>query len=233
MEAVLDPNRALRNARIVAVLVVVTGLVVAHRLGVFEQFAAPEKVKQTLVDLGPWGYVAFLLAFALLQPFGMPGTIFVFAAPLIWPWPIAFALSMTGTMAASTIGFSFSRFVARDWVAKIIPKRFKKYDEALEKRGLLTVAVLRFIFWMPPLLHAFFGISKVRFWAHFWGSLAGYFIPLLLVSYFGEKIWDAAKAAPKEFWIATGVILAVMLAGAWLLKRRPATPAASEDGKDT
>lgn len=229
MEAVLDPNRALRNARILAVLVVVTGLIVAHRLGVFEQFAAPERVRQTLVDLGPWGYVAFLVAFALLQPFGMPGTIFVFAAPLIWPWPIAFALSMTGTMAASTIGFSFSRFVARDWVAKIIPARFKKYDEALAKRGLLTVFVLRFVFWMPPLLHAFLGISKVRFWTHFWGSLAGYFVPLLVVSYFGERLWVAAKTAPKEFWIVTGLILAIMLAGAWLLKRRPA----EEDRKDT
>ena len=30
----------------------------------------------------------------MLQPFGLPGTVFVFAAPLIWPWPVAFGLSM-------------------------------------------------------------------------------------------------------------------------------------------
>ena len=104
---------------------------------------------------------------------------FVIAAPLIWPWPVAFALSMTGTMAASVVGFSFARFVARDWVSTMIPARFRKYDDALAQRALTTVFVLRLVFWMPPLLHAFFGVSKVRFWTHFWGSLAGYVLPLL------------------------------------------------------
>jgi uncharacterized membrane protein YdjX (TVP38/TMEM64 family) len=122
------------------------------------------------VQLGPWGYVAFILAYTSLHPFGVPGTLFVVAAALIWPWPIAFVLSMVGTMAASCVRFSFSRFVARDWIVGIIPARFKKYDEALERRAFTTVFLLRLIFWMPPLLHAFFGVSKVRFWTHFWGS---------------------------------------------------------------
>jgi uncharacterized membrane protein YdjX (TVP38/TMEM64 family) len=218
--AVLDPNRALRNARILAVLVVATLLIVAQRLGVFEQFAAPERVKQTLVDLGPWGYLAFIGAYALLHPFGMPGTVFVFAAPLIWPWPIAYALSMTGTMAGSVVGFSFSRFVARDWIAKIIPARFKKYDEAVAKRGFVTVFLLRLILWMPPLLHAFFGISKVRFWTHFWGSFFGYLLPLFLVSYFGERLWEAARTAPHEVWFTIGAAVVIAVIGWWLVRRR-------------
>ncbi len=57
------------------------------------------------MELGPWGYVAFVAAYAALQPFGVPGTVFIMAAPLIWPWPVAFALSMAGTMAASVVGF--------------------------------------------------------------------------------------------------------------------------------
>ena len=101
----------MRNAKIAAVLGVIALLAVAHRFGVLEQFGDPARMKQTLVDLGPWGYVAFVLAYAVLQPFGVPGTVFVVAAPLIWPWPVAYALSMVGTMAASVVGFSFARFV--------------------------------------------------------------------------------------------------------------------------
>src|SRR5579859_2423695 len=112
-------------------------------MGLFQQFADPARLKQTLVDLGPRGYVAFVVAYALLQPFGVPGTVFVMAAPLIWPWPVAFALSMTGTMAASVVGFSVARFVARDWVSGMIPARFRKYDEALAARALVTVFLLR------------------------------------------------------------------------------------------
>jgi uncharacterized membrane protein YdjX (TVP38/TMEM64 family) len=208
--------------KIVAVALVVALLVIAQRLGVFEQFGDPERVRQTLVQLGPWGYLAFVGAYAVLQPFGIPGTVFVMAAPLIWPWPIAFGLSMTGTMAASVVGFSFSRFVARDWIARKIPDRFRKYDDALTRRAFRTVFLLRLIFWMPPLLHAFFGVSKVRFATHFWGSLVGYVLPLFVMSFFGEKLFAAMKRAPLEAWLALGGGMAALAFVAWMVRRRRA-----------
>src|SRR6185437_1436172 len=180
----------------------------------------PAHLKQALVDLGPWGYLAFLGAYTLLQPFGVPGTVFVVAAPLIWPWPIAFALSMVGTMSASVVGFSFARFVAREWVAARIPARFRAYDEALEKRAFLTVFTLRFVFWMPQVLHAFLGISRVSFWTHFWASAAGYVIPLLVVSYFGPQVFEAARAAPREVWIGVGLAAVAVALAVWAVRRR-------------
>lgn len=214
-----------RSIKIAAVVVVLALLVLAQRLGVFEQFGDPERVRQTLVELGPWGYVAFVVAYAALQPFGVPGTVFIMAAPLIWPWPVAFALSMAGTMAASVVGFSFARFVARDWVSTRIPERFRKYEDALARRAFRTVFILRLVFWMPPLLHAFFGVSKVRFSTHFWGSFAGYILPLLLVSFFGERLFDAMKHAPPAVW--AGIVASLLLLGVtvWLIKRRSAARA--------
>jgi uncharacterized membrane protein YdjX (TVP38/TMEM64 family) len=201
----------------VALVIAVAGvLLTAQRLGAFQALAEPARLARTLVELGPWGYAAFVLAYTVLQPFGVPGTIFILAAPLIWPWPVAFALSMTGTMSASVVGFSVARFLVRDWVAERIPARFRKYDEALARRAFGTVFLLRLIFWMPPLLHAFFGVSKVRFGTHFWGSLAGYVIPLLLVSYFGQKLFDALRSAPIEVWVAVGAaVVAIALTALW------------------
>lgn len=193
--------------KIALVLLVVCVLVTAQQTGLLHQFGHPALIRASLQELGPWGYVAFIAAYTVLQPFGVPGTVFVIAASLVWPWPIAYALSMTGTMAASVVGFSFARFVARDWISTRIPKRFRKYDEALEKRGFVTVVILRFIFWMPPLLHASLGISKVRFWQHFWGSLVGYLVPLFLMAYFGEKVLTWLKEAPVEVWIAIPMVL--------------------------
>jgi uncharacterized membrane protein YdjX (TVP38/TMEM64 family) len=213
-------TRSLRGVKIAAVVLVLAGLVVAHQMGIFELFGEPARLKQALVELGPWGYVAFVAAYAALQPFGLPGTVFILAAPLIWPWPIAFALSMAGTMAASVVGLSFARFVARDWVAKRVPARFHAYDDALARRGFVTVVTLRFIFWMHPMLHAFFGLSKVRFWTHFWGSAAGYFLPLLATAYFGEKVFDAMRDAPPSVWIGLGVATVAILVVAWLIRRR-------------
>jgi len=211
--------RSLRIAKIAAVSGVAVALAVAWRLGVLERFGDPAELSRALVELGAWGYVAFLLAYTVLQPFGVPGTVFVVAAALIWPWPIAFALSMVGTMAASVVGFSFARFVARDWVATILPARFRAYDDALARRAFTTVLVLRFVFWMPPLLHAFFGVSKVRFWTHFWGSFLGYLVPLFLVSYFGQRAFDAMRALPLEAWLGLAGGAAVVAAAVWLVRR--------------
>lgn len=208
------------------VVLVAALMAAAHQLGLFGVFAEPARAKVALLELGPLGYLAFVAAYAVLQPFGVPGTVFIMVAPLIWPWPVAFGLSMVGTMAASVVGFAFARFVAREWIARRIPARFKKYDEALERRGFATVFTLRLIFWMPPMLHAFFGVSKVRFWTHFWGSFFGYVPTLFLVSYFGEKLFEMMKTASTGTWVAVVAATIAIVAGAWWLARE-ASPTSS------
>jgi uncharacterized membrane protein YdjX (TVP38/TMEM64 family) len=220
MEGALRTPRDSRALKLGAVLAVVALLALAHHLGLLHLFADPAAVAKTLRALGVWGYVVFLAAYTMLQPFGVPGTVFVMAAPLIWPWPVAFALSMAGTMAASVVGFSFARFVARAWLERKIPARFRKYDEALAKRAFATVVVLRFIFWMPQLLHTFLGLSKVGFWTHFWGSLVGYALPLLLMSFFGQALFQAMKTAPASVWIAIGVASVLVTLAVWRLRGR-------------
>jgi uncharacterized membrane protein YdjX (TVP38/TMEM64 family) len=218
------PPRALR----IALLALVAGiLLLAQRYGVFHRFASPARVAQTLVDSGGWGYLTFVVAYGALNPVGVPGTVFVLAATLIWPWPVAFGLSMVGTMAASVNGFVLNRLILREWISRLIPARFRKYDEALATRAFVTVFFLRLVFWMPPLLHAFFGVSKVRFWTHFWGSLAGYVLPLFLLTFFGPRVFDALKSIPLATWIELGAAAAAAVAIALslrLLRRRvPAT----------
>ncbi len=210
------------HPRAAVVLVVVIVLVAAQRLGLLAQLSEPEQLTRTLLELGPWGYVAFIGVFATFQPFGIPGTVFVFAAALVWPWQIAFVLSMAGSMAASVVGFSFARFVARDFLSRKIPARFRKYDDALERRALATVFLLRSVFWSAPLLHAFFGVSKVPFRTHFSGSFLGYLLPLFLMSFFGQKLFELLKHAPREAWVLTAVAIVVGAVGVFLFRRRAA-----------
>jgi uncharacterized membrane protein YdjX (TVP38/TMEM64 family) len=203
------------------VAVVAAALAAAYWAGLFRDFGDAARAKATLLGLGPWGYVAFVAAYAALQPFGVPGTVFILVAPLVWPWPTAFALSMAGTMAASVVGFSFARFVARDWLAPRVPARFRRYDEALARRGFATVFLLRLVFWMPPPLHAFFGVSRVPFGTHFWASLAAYTPSLLATSYFGPRALTGLREAPAWAWAAAAAALGA--AGAfWLAGRRRA-----------
>jgi uncharacterized membrane protein YdjX (TVP38/TMEM64 family) len=208
------------KSRIAVVVLAAVALAIAYRLGVFQRLSSPSQVRQTFVELGAWGQVAFVVAYTVFQPFGVPGTVFVMAAPLIWPWPAAFALSMAGTMGASVVGFSFARFVARDWFARRVPPRIARYEAALERRAFTTVFVLRLVFWMPQWLHAFFGVSRVGFWTHFWGSLAGYAPPLFLMSYFGQRLFDFLQKKTPAFWVEAGLGTAVVALAVWLGARR-------------
>jgi uncharacterized membrane protein YdjX (TVP38/TMEM64 family) len=194
------------------VVLVLTLFALAYHFGIFSWVSAPRSLARRLVEMGVEGYVVFVVTYAVLQPFGVPGTVFIIAAPLIWPWKTAFALSMAGTMGASVIGFSFARFVARDWVAARIPARFRKYDHAIELNGFRTVFFLRLIFWMPQLLHSFLGVSKVSFSTHFWASLLGYVPPLFVVSYLGSEVFDGAGNLQPRAWPALGGLLLVSLA---------------------
>ena len=193
--------------RLALIAIAIALIVIAWRMGWLARLARPRSLARTLAAEGARGYLAFLIAYALLQPFGVPGTVFVFAAPLIWPWPIAFALSMVGSMVASVIGFSFARFVARDFVAARVPARFRRYDEALERHAFRTVFLLRLIFWMPQALHFFFGVSRVRGATHFWASLLGYLAPIFVMSYFGAQLFDEAGHMQPRAWILIGSLV--------------------------
>lgn len=217
------PARSL-GAKLGVVALVLVVLACAWHFGVFARLGEPRALARALVEMGGWGHLAFVVSYTVLQPFGVPGTVFVVAAPLIWPWQTAFALSMIGTMLASIVGFMFARFIARDWVEARIPARLRKYDAALERSAFLTVVILRLLLWMPQPLHFFFGVSKVGFWTHFWGSLIGYAPTLFLVSYLGAEMFDASGKMQPAAWPIMGalfvasVVIAV-LARAWERRR--------------
>lgn len=201
------------------VVLVAALLVGAWQSGLLQRLTEPQRLAEEIAGLGATGMVAFILIYGLLQPFGVPATVFVVAAPLIWPWPVAFGLNMVGTMLASLIGFGFARVVARDWVAARIPARFRQYDALLEERAFATVALLRLILWTPQALHFFLGVSRVPAWTHFWGSLVGYLFPMLLVSYLGDRLFDGAGKMQTDAWPALVLMGVVSVGGALWLRR--------------
>lgn len=218
-------SRASRAAKVALAGATAGMLVLAWRLGALDIVAEPERLRAWILERGAWGQLAFVIAYALLQPFGVPGTVFLLVAPLLWPWPEAYGLTMVGTMAASVVGFSFARFIARDFVARRIPARFRAYEEALARRAFVTVVTLRFVLWMPPALHAFFGVSRVSFATHFWGSLIGYALPLLAMAYFGERLFQWLAGVPAVAWAIAGAVLAtiaVTVTLVWLRRRHVA-----------
>ena len=56
--------------------------------GDFFQYLAPDRLRELLTDAGAWGPILVISLFSVVQPFGMPGAIFMVAAAgeVSWDW---------------------------------------------------------------------------------------------------------------------------------------------------
>jgi len=197
------------KARLALVGLALASLAIAWRTGLLALFADPESLRATLVGLGPLGYGAYLAAFTFLQPLGVPGIGFVLGATFVWSKPVAFALSVAGSMTSSTIGFAFARFVARDWVSARMPAWLRPWEARLAERGLVTTAVLRLIFLMNPFVNGLLGVSSVSIATYLAGSLVGYLPALAVVVWVGAEVFEQVRAHPAAAAIAV-VALAIV-----------------------
>ena len=70
-------------------LVGIVALVFAalYGLGLFDLILEPERVRATVDGLGLWGPVLYVLGFALLEPFFVPGIAFMIPGAMVWGFP--------------------------------------------------------------------------------------------------------------------------------------------------
>ena len=181
--------------------------------GVFDAFRETERVKALLLGWGAWGWVVYVVCFALLEPFGVPGILFVVPAGLIWPKPVAFGLSLLGSLLAGTLGFGFARFLARDWVERRLPMRFRRFDDVLARRGLATVIAIRLMFFLAPPAHWVLGLSNVSFRTFLVGSAIGFVPGIATLTFAGGSLFEWLLTQPPGPWaLAAGVAVAALIA---------------------
>ena len=199
------------RTRRLAVLAAALGLLIgAWRLGVFQLLKDPAHVKALLLESGSLGFLVYVVAFAVLQPISpMPGVVFIVAASLVWPPPVAIALSMVGSTLAAVNGFWFARYLARDWVEQWIPDKLRKYDEHLATRGFLTVVALRLFFWTNQGLNFLFGLSRVGFTTHLVGTVVAFVPVVIALTYLGDAMMTVLLHQPMERWVAAAVVIVV------------------------
>ncbi len=207
--------------RIVLLACVGFGLVTAWSLGLFELLADPEETARLLRELGAWGYVLYVVSFALLAPFFVPGAAFVIPAAMIWPRWLALALSLVGAAGAGSVGFAFARFLAQDWVAARIPTRLRRWDDALALRPVRTVATIRLLFMFFPPSHWALGISGVRYGPFVLGTVLGLTPLVVALTWLGGEMmdWMQEQSAERLWWIAGGIV-AIALVYRVLARRR-------------
>ena len=149
------------NRKVVAFTVLATAVVLFFALGGYGWITGDGNVERLLTQTGILGPIIFVLLMWCTQPLGVPGFVYMVPAGIVWPYPLAIALSWIGNIGASYIAFMFARWFARDWVRYRIPPRMHRYDNRLEQGGLRPVILLRLVFGQLPPDDWLLGVTKV------------------------------------------------------------------------
>jgi uncharacterized membrane protein YdjX (TVP38/TMEM64 family) len=163
-DPVSSPSRARLLLALVYVALVVTLVVLDVDLAEGQAW---------LRQAGLLGLLAFVAAFALLQPLGVAAHVFIVVAAVVWaPW-VALLASWSGAVLAGCVAFGFARYVGREWVQDRLPPRLRVWDERLAVRGFRTVLTMRLLLFTFGPMQLMFGVSRVGFLAFVAGSALG------------------------------------------------------------
>jgi uncharacterized membrane protein YdjX (TVP38/TMEM64 family) len=221
-ELVARPKWSGPTQKIAALAVVSTFVMIAWRGGLFDALSDVSRVRALLLGSGGWGGLLYVLGFGLLQPLGVPGIVFLIPASMVWPRPMAFALSLIASLLASSVGFGFARFLARDWVSRHLPLRFRRFDDLLARHGLRAVIAIRLVFFLTPPAHWVIGLSGVRYRTFLLGSALGLIPGIAAVVFLGSSAAKWLLEQPRWVWLLAVVGIVAVLLGRRLFQHQRA-----------
>jgi uncharacterized membrane protein YdjX (TVP38/TMEM64 family) len=132
-----------------------------------------EALRSRLVVFGPWAQLAYVAAFAVLQPLGPPGHLFILTAGLLWPKPEAFACALAGALSAQALSIGLYRTLLRRWAERRLPERVRRYESWLLRRPIIGVTCVRLVAFTGQLAALALALSRVRVWPLFVGTVLG------------------------------------------------------------
>ena len=188
--------------------------------GALADLAQPERIRALLTETGVVGPLLFLVAFATLQPFGLPGMTFMIPAALVWPPALAIALCLGGAVGAGALAFALARWIGPDAILARLPESLRRRTLAAQASGFRTVLVVRLLFFLFPPAHWALGISGIRFGPFVLGSALG-FAPWMTVWILGTREF-AHQLERLPVWEAVGLgvaLLALAAAVVWWRRR--------------
>lgn len=193
----------------------------AWQLGAFESFGTPQRVRALIESWGVWAYVLWLVTFVVLMPFGIPAFMWVLPAGILWPFWIAYALSLLAVAGGSSVGFLFARYIAHDWVSARMPPRIRRLDERFAANGLRSVILFRLLFMLGAPTHWLLGLSRIGYGTFVVGTVIGAMPVVALVAWFGHDVihWAEVHGALAAA-ITVAMVAGIVFVRRWLRTRR-------------
>jgi uncharacterized membrane protein YdjX (TVP38/TMEM64 family) len=168
-------------------------------------------------DLGVAGPIAFVPLSAVLNSLFFPGQVLAGVAGLLFGIPLGIAVALAGAVASAGLQLSITRYLAREQVGALLPKRVRRIDEFLERRGFLAVMYVRILPGIPyvPMNYGA-GLTRLKLRDMLTGTGVGAVPKTFAYVSLGGSIDDLSRPEAK---VAIGMLVVFGLAGLVLAGR--------------
>lgn len=174
-------------------------------------YLSPEKLGAYMEITASWAPLVFILAYTVGVCLFVPATVFITLGVILFGVFWGFVYSWLGSLVGCTASFYMARYLGRDFAARLVGNRLKKYDEAIESCGFSTVLYLRLACLPFTPLNFAMGLTKVRFQDFFWGTALGIFVVTLAITLLVGAIKDLWAGGLWDPSITWKVLLVVCL----------------------
>jgi len=166
--------------------------------------------KEKINAFGIWGPVIYIILYVLRPLILFPAAVFSASAGAIWGLKGLIYL-LIGANLSAIAEFIIARYFAREAVEKLIKGKFSTIDQAVEKKGFVTVLLIRLIpnvAW--DIQNLALGLTKVKFRDYALATFIGIMPGSFALVYFGSS-FISVITNPKHFW---KIIVAFLIFGA-------------------
>jgi uncharacterized membrane protein YdjX (TVP38/TMEM64 family) len=162
-----------------ALLVAVAAALAYVRLGTsFGASLSTARIRELVLHAGTAGVAVFVVAFCAGELLHVPGLVFVAAAVLAWGRVVGGAAAYGGALVAVSLVFVVVRAIGGQPLGAIAQPRLRAILARLERRPILTVALLRLVLWLAPSVNYALALSPVRYRDYAVGSALGLAVPV-------------------------------------------------------
>lgn len=175
-------------------------VLIASMLIFYRHKINPADLQQFIRSLGTLGPLIFILAYAIAVISFVPGSILTLTGGLLFGPVLGTLYNITGAVLGATGSFVISRFIAHDWIQKMMSKKLKIIAKAISEEGWRVVAMLRLVPLVPfNMLNYLLGVTSIRIW-HYVSASAVFMLPgCFAYTYLGYVGLEAASGA--EGWV--------------------------------
>lgn len=180
--------RTVKWLRILALALLIGGLFVAGTRPSVQAYFELDFLRELTSEAGLLGVVIFLGLWAVSYLMQVPAIVFIVAALLGWGSSIGSAIAFTGLIFTTSVSFWTFRGVGGSPLAELDGAWTRSMFEQLEDRPIRTVAILRLVFLVNPLVNLSLVLTDIRFRDYLAGSMIGVVVPLAIITFATDTI---------------------------------------------